>query len=251
MLPVWLVAAPPMAPEMWGPVARRLEGHFQPQVLDLVDGEHGDSSVEALAQRLVQRLGPQPRGLLVAHGLAVPVAMAVGAAIPGLPLVLANGPIGSLHPLVASLSALSRRMGPLVQAALHPRLSAPALASSLALRRAVRNPYVMDRDTVVAICVPSLCSPRRREATRQLLLSLPQALRSTAPIDGPALLVWGDEDRLHPPAMVDAARQRIPLLSHHRVGGGRFLHPVEQPWDLADSIIEWWAQLAPRHESRD
>lgn len=251
MLPVWLVAAPPMAPAMWEPVALRLEPHFRPRVIDLFDDESGDCSVEALAQRLGARIGAEPQGVLVAHGLAVPVAMAVAAANPGLPLVLANGPIGSLHPLLSSCCALARRLGPLSGALLNPRLSTPALASSLGLRRAVRNPYVMNRDTVVAICMPTLSSPLRRSAARQLLASLPEALRSTSPIEGPALLVWGDEDRLHPPAMVDAARLRIAKLSHHRVGGGRFLHPVEQPWDLADSIVEWWGRVGPRQECRD
>lgn len=235
----WLVAAPPMAPEMWAQVARRLEGHFHPELVDLFEEGGVDGRVEALAERMIDRMGSTADGVLIAHGLAVPVAMAVGARRPTLPLVLANGPIGAMHPLVAAIGGLART-GPLATAVLAPRLSVPLLASSLGLRRAVRNPYVMDRDNVVAICAPSLRSKDRRKAASALLGSLPAFLRSTPQIHSPTLLVWGDEDRLHPPAMVDEARARILHLEHHRVPGGRFLHPVEQPWDMADSIVEWW-----------
>lgn len=234
-----LLAGPPTSARMWDEVARRLGRHGPVQALALLDPPPPDASVAGLAADLGERLravgGP---ATLVAHGLAVPVAMRAAAAVPGTRLVLCNGPIHHLDPLTALCSGASALPG-LLDTLARPGLALPWLASSAGLRRTVRNPYVMDHDTVVAVCGPTFATARHRRALRAFLRSLPPALRSTPVHDGPALLVWGDEDRLYPPACVDEARLVLPRLLHHRVAGGRWLHPVERPWELADVVAGW------------
>lgn len=214
--------------------------------MDLLDPLPEDPRVEgrvaAVGARL-RALGPTP--VLVAHGLALPVAIRAAAACPGARLVLANGPVRHLDPVTAALARAAQVPGLLDRWLLHPTLALAWLASSAGLRRAVRNPYVMDRDTVVAICGPTLSSPRQRRAVRLYLQSLPAALRSTPVHRGPTLLIWGDEDALYPPPCVDEARLLLPALEHHRVAGGRWLHPVERPWELADQVDAWLASGRP------
>lgn len=239
--PLWLLSAPPFGPALWDGVRARLEERFAVRSLDLVDpGE--DFSIPAARTRLQARLGEEAPGLLVGHGLAVPYLLAFAPTLPLRGLVLCNGPIGPLHPLLAGASALARP-GSVLEPLLRPELAIPALASSLGLRRAVRNPYVMDRDTVVAVCGPALSGVRPRRALRELLAGLPEVAGSTVPLSSPLLLIWGDEDRLHPASCVDLARLRAPALRHHRVAGGRLLHPVERPWETAEAIERWGSRL--------
>lgn len=239
--PLWLLSAPPFGPALWDGARARLAERFAVRSLDLVDSAE-DFSLPAVWTRLQARLGEEAPGLLVGHGLAVPYLLAFASSLPLRGLVLCNGPIGPLHPLLAAASALARQ-GAVLDPLLRPGLAIPALASSLGLRRAVRNPYVMDRDTVVAVCGPALSGARPRRALRVLLAGLPEPTRSTAPVTSPLLLIWGDEDRLHPASCVDLARLRAPGLRHHRVAGGRLLHPVERPWETAEAIERWESRL--------
>ncbi|MCK6503329.1 hypothetical protein L6R53_08020 [Myxococcota bacterium] len=237
--PTLLLAGPPTSARMWDEVARRLGRHGPVEVRDLLDPVPSDPSVEGLAADLVAHLRAAAQPVtLVAHGLALPVALRAAVAVAGTRLVLCNGPVLHLDPVTALGARAGAVPGLLDTLLLRPGLALPWLASSAGLRRAVRNPYVMDRDTVVAICGPTLATARHRRALRAYLQSLPAALRSTPVHDGPALLVWGDEDRLYPPACVDEARRVLPRLRHHRVAGGRWLHPVERPWELADVVAE-------------
>jgi len=210
------------------------------KTLSLFEAPVDDPTVAGRARFVAQalrELGPEP--VLVAHGLAVPVALHAAPQVPGLRLVLSNGPVSHLDPLSALLFRLPAAS---LRTLLRPGLALPALASSAGLRRAVRNPYVMDRDTVVAVCGPLLGEPGARAAAVDFLRSLPAALRSTPRFFGPTLLCWGDEDRLYPPSTVDEARLLLPAAVHHAIPGGRLMHPVERPWATADSVVSWLAE---------
>ncbi|NOY28431.1 MAG: hypothetical protein GXP62_21450 [Oligoflexia bacterium] len=253
-----MIAGPPTSGRLWTDVERRLrELQSAPgaaplgcEVCELLatdsdagalsqEGEgEGEGIIAACVGRVVARLlavGPRP--ILVAHGLALPVAIRAATQVPGVRLVVSNGPVSGLDPITALIAGLAR--APLAVEALRPGPVLSWLASSAGLRRAVRNPYVMDRDTVVAICGPLFATNTRRQAVLGYLSALPQAVRSTPTFDGPALACWGDEDRLYPAAVVDEARLVLPALVHQSVAGGRFLHPVERPWALADGIAAW------------
>ena len=240
MSSVLLIAGPPTSGALWNAVAERLSDQAPTRCLELFAAPVEDAGVAGRARHVVQvlaSLGPRP--VLVAHGLAVPVALHAAAQVPDLRLVLCNGPTTRLDSFSHAIARLPR---PVLAALLRPRPALAYLASSAGLRRAVRNPYVMDRDTVVAVCGPLLEDAGQRRAVVTFLRDLPAAVRSTPSFAGPALLCWGDEDRLYPPSTVDEARLLLPLAEHRSIAGGRLMHPVERPWALADEVLSWMAR---------
>ncbi len=206
---------------------------------ELLSTEGVEPTVRGQGAWLAEQLGEAAEApVLVAHGLACPAAIYAAAQVPGCRLVLCNGPITHLDPATRALAHAARLPALLPSLIFHPAVVVRWLYSSLGLRRAVRNPYVMDRDTVVAICAPLFSTAGRRLAVAAYLRSLPDAVRSTPIFEGPTTLLWGDEDALYPPWQVDDARALLPRLRHVTVPGGRSLHPVERPWLVADAIAD-------------
>jgi pimeloyl-ACP methyl ester carboxylesterase len=229
----WLLAGPPFGGEpMWEAVVRRW-GAAPVRVVDVLAlGPEIDAASRALANELRCR-----SVVLIAHGTALPVAWRAARDGGAAGLVLTNGPLTRLDPVARAAAAVAR----VAPWSLHPRVAIPALASSLALRRLVVNPYVMDRDTVVALLGGSLDTPERRQLVQKYLRSLAASFDEQATFDGPTLGVWGDADVLHPAAIADEARRWFPRLRHVAVPGGRLFHPVERPWSLADAVDDWLA----------
>jgi pimeloyl-ACP methyl ester carboxylesterase len=229
----WLLAGPPFGGEpMWGPVIRRWNAS-RVRVVDLLAfGPEVDSAADALANELRGR-----SVVLVAHGTALPVAWRAARAGGAAGLVLTNGPLTHLDPITRAAVALAR----VAPWTLRPRVAVPALASSLAMRRLVVNPYVMDRDTVVALLGDSLESAERRASILRFLRSLAGSFGPTPAFEGPALCLWGDADVLYPASIADEARRWFPRFHHVAVPGGRLFHPVERPWSTADAIDSWLA----------
>ncbi len=181
--------------------------------------------------------------VVVGHGLAVPAAVAVAERWPVRGLVLSDGPVTRLDPVTAHLVALSARAPALLHAALlQPAVWTAWLRSSAGLRRAVVNPYVMDRDTVAALCGSIVATAALRTSFTtylQSLATLPDVTRLRCPVAA----VWGDDDWLYP------ASEASFLVSAHAgapnvaIPGGRFGHPEERPWALADAVRELSSQL--------
>ncbi|MDP2312786.1 MAG: alpha/beta hydrolase [Pseudomonadota bacterium] len=192
------------------------------------------------AQALVPDLARRPT-VLVAHGLAVPAAIAAALATPPVALVLCNGPLRALDPVTRMLArACATRAGAAVtqRTLLQRRAWIGWLASSAGLRRAVVNPYVMDHDTVAALCGPLVDTAAGRAAVATYLGSLvslpdPRALRC------PVLLLWGDADPLYPMAEAAFLEAGISTVEHRAVPGGQHVHPVERPWEMADRLAAW------------
>lgn len=229
----WLLAGPPFVGEpMWEAVIRRW-GAERVRVVDVLAlGPEIEGASQALANEMRGR-----SVLLIAHGTALPIAWRAARDGNAAGLVLTNGPLTRLDPLARAAAAVAR----VAPWSLHPRVAIPALASSLALRRLVVNPYVMDRDTVVALLGGSLSTPEGRALVQKFLRSLAGSFDRQAGFDGPTLCVWGDGDVLHPAGIADEARRWFPRLRHVAVPGGRLFHPVERPWSLADAVDDWLA----------
>lgn len=230
----WLLAGPPFGPGMWRSVRTRWTGDPSEAISLLELGGHPHEMIASLSAR-VRRC--ESGVVLVAHGLAVPVAMRVAAEVELEGLVLANGPIWSLDPVSRSLARVLRVPGS--ERLLRPSVLARALASSLALRRTVANPYVMDRDTVVALLDPLLEAEGGRTSCREFLCHLPMMLEQIPIVSNPVLGLWGDRDVLYPMAHADEARRWLRCYQLERVSGGRLFHPVERPWSFADTIVSW------------
>ena len=235
-----LLAGPPFSGQLWRGIQARWAGRLRAEVLDLFDPIPEDPTLDGLAARVAAALAAArvPTGL-VAHGTAVPVA--IRAAVKARPpaLVLSDGPVTRLDPVLAALAAACRMPRLAAETLLRPGFFERWLSSSRGLRRAVVNPYVMDRDTVVALVDPLLRDPRTRLALARFLGSLPAALRSTPRYEGPTLLCWGEIDRLYPARVADEARLLLPGAVHDAIPGAEHLHPEERPWELADRVEAW------------
>ncbi len=229
--PILLVAGPPTSARLFRGVQARLSPR-RTGAIELVAGP-AVTRVEELVDRLAAACMAHGAEVLVAHGLAVPLALHLPRAAVAR-VVLSNGPVDALHPVLRGLAALPPALW--TRLLLRPGLSGRWLASSAALRRAVVNPYVMGRDTVDALLEALVDDPIHRANTAvwitQVARLLPPSAARTEGLDA----VWGDRDPLHPVARIEALFQRQAGHRLVHIPGGRWLHAEERPWALADAI---------------
>ena len=235
-----LLAAPPVSAALWPPVQARLSTlGFSSEALELFTPAPEVVTIDALAAQVATAAARRAEPvIIVGHGTATPIAWRAaqhGAA----GLVLSNGPVGELPPLTRAMLSAFPPPQIMSRTLLSPRVWQRWLRSSVGLRRLVNNPYVMDRDTVVTVSKDYLSTSAHRLAVahffRELLL-LPSAPPS---LDLPSLLLWGNHDVLFPASITDEARLYLSTCEHRQVAGGRYLHPAERPWEMADAIAGW------------
>jgi pimeloyl-ACP methyl ester carboxylesterase len=231
--PVLFLAGPPASSRLFDAVQERMAPQRSIAV-DFLPGE-GETGLQAMAEHLRALCEEEEVRILVAHGLAVPLAVqAVG---PGLALlVISNGPTSKLDPVS---KVLSRMPGSLLKKiVLHPKAFNAWLSSSLGLRRAVANPYVMDKETVARLTAPLLENAESRKQTAKWLRELPEFLPVQFPHDLDVVALWGDSDWLYPMEEVS----EIEGVAVQAIAGGRFFHPQERPWEMADACMEFIAK---------
>jgi pimeloyl-ACP methyl ester carboxylesterase len=243
MATILLVAGPPFGVALWTQVTARLSGHgHDVRELDLWHPLPEDPTVAGLAARVAEAArAAGPDVVVVAHGSAVVIARAAADLADIGALVLCNGPIDGLDPYTRALSVLAKQPHVFAATVLRPGPWTRWLSSSVGLRRAVVNPYVMDRDTVVAIAGPLVEDGAARLALARFLRDLAGEADRKGPNGTRTLLLWGNDDRLYPAHVADSARRLIPGIEVLEVPGGRHLHPIERPWFLADELHEWLA----------
>ena len=242
MATIVLVAGPPTSAAMWSALEDRLRDHgHRTHAVELFDPAPADPTPAGLARVLATTLAEIEQPILVAHGTAIPVALLAAEQHAPAALVLTNGSLGGLDPVTAAVCRLARSQRLFSTLLLHPRIWLRWLASSAGLRRTVVNPYVMDRDTVVALCGPLLQSGAHRRAVTTFLAALPEFASQPPRIDCPTLLLWGDEDPLQPSHVADSARRWLPSAEVAVVPGGQHFHPLERPWAMADQLDQWLA----------
>ena len=241
MLSFWFIAGPPFDSPMWVDVLRRMRTRgIDAQSWDTLT--EGTGTIKDETDRLVSAINQATEDVvLIGHGTALPLVMAAAETTNIAGLVLSNGPLGQPDALSRGLSRIARLPRPLARALFSPNISLPLLASSLGLRRTVVNPYVMDRDTTVAICGPILKSSDRLGRALRYFETL-----SSAPIIDPShhtktLLCWGDSDPITSRNYERFIENMPDSTSSIPVEGGRYLHPVERPWALADTVLDWAA----------
>ncbi len=246
MTQIWLLAGPPFGAELFRAALPRLRASRADVGVVALSVVEAGAGWQASAERLAAQVSEGD--VVVAHGLAVPVAIAMDglARALGAPLgaiALVNGPLERLDPVASAVVRLAHWPG-----AAHTLFrAAPWLAwlrSSAGLRRAVNNPYAMDRDTVAALCGPLVADAARRAALVAWLRSLRAPWPSAATITSPLTLLWGDNDDLHPLGEADAIGAKRPPGVLRVAPGGRFVWPEELPWAFADAV----ASLVPPAE---
>jgi hypothetical protein len=198
--------------------------------VDFVPGKCG-ADLKAMADALGRLCETEDVQMLVAHGLAVPLAVAAsGSGVHT--LVISNGPTGKLDPVSGLLARIP--FGVLKRVVLNQQFFRAWLSSSLGLRRTVVNPYVMDKETVFTLTQKTLQDAPGRSQTASWLRGLPDLLPVRFPSDLNVVALWGDGDRLYPlDGIVKNQSMAIrPIL------GARFFYPQERPWEMADACLE-------------
>jgi hypothetical protein len=227
--PVLFLAGPPVSSLLF----RRIQERMAPQrtlAVDFVPGKCG-ADLKAMAASLGRLCETEDVQMLVAHGLAVP--LAVAASTPGIhTLVISNGPTGKLDPVSGLLAKMP--LGVLERLVLNQQFFRTWLSSSLGLRRTVVNPYVMDKETVLALTQKTLQDAPARSQAAFWLRGLPDLLPINLPEDLNVVALWGDGDRLYPLDRI-VQNQSIAI---HSIPGARFFYPQERPWEMADACLE-------------
>lgn len=73
--------------------------------------------------------------------------------------------------------------------------------------------------------------------------------RQTGALGVPTLLLWGDEDRVTPPAHFDTARTLLRPRHHHVIPECGHMAPFERPRDVADRLVPFVAARTERLDS--
>lgn len=247
MAQLWFLAAPPLGPQMYQGICQRIGGGI------VLDSAEFSPDYRRAGQELAERIQNEKTPIvLVAHGLALPMAIMAAQHAPLALLVLSNGPITRLDPVTAALAQMASRPGgpALLSATLfQPRLWIRYLASSLGLRRLVANPYVMDRDTVATLASPALSDYATRQHLAARLSSLNTGLPDVKTITCPVRLIWGDADPLYPGYEADYIYSALSNCTWERIPGAQHLHPWERPWELADRLVACIQDLPIRSTS--
>lgn len=229
------VSAPPFGPAIWAAVRTRLGGG-----VDWSPGPVGVGTWAAAAEELVGRFG-DGRTVLVGHGLAVPAVLGAAARGPFGGVVVVNGPVTRVDPVTRAFARFGALPG--APGLLRPALVLALLRSSLGLRRAVRNPYVMDREQVAALCTSSFATGQDRRVAVSWAASVVAGLPELGGIHAPVLALWGREDALYPCEEAAFVEGVCPRGESVQVGGARLGGPVELPWAFADLLDDWARRL--------
>jgi pimeloyl-ACP methyl ester carboxylesterase len=226
---IHLLSSPPFGEYFWAPVQERLVQHGHDVCIHTPIENH--STLDKAREQLSLSITPEDD--VVAHGLGVPLLLHFAHKYPLRTAVLSNGPQGGLDPLCSSFARLPSIVQQLY---LHPALAFRYFRSSLGMRRAVVNPYVMDADMVEQTCAPLAQSSFRKNSVQYL-----KELSSFSPppsLKAPILAIWGDHDLLYPISVSAELENRYPNTKRIDIEGGKLLHPIERPWALADLLHE-------------
>jgi hypothetical protein len=233
------IAGPPFDTSLWKDVSERLNihGYTNEFVSLLVDG---DGSMRTEAERVAHEIQQSTEPvILVAQGSALPVALTAATIAKPAGIVLTNGVLGRTDPMTRALCAAAQMPQLMFNQMCSPQIILRWLSSSAGLRRAVVNPYVMDHDTTVAICGPIFEDKAKRKRLQRYLKDLSTEANKSPTFSAKTLLCWGDSDLLNPVKTSPFDKQSTDLITKEVILGGKYLHPVERPWEIADRIHEW------------
>jgi pimeloyl-ACP methyl ester carboxylesterase len=249
--PVVCIAGPPTSSLLFRHLAKPVAAAGRSLVLpELFHPAPPSGRMQDLADRLAPLVGPE--ALLVAHGLALPLGFEIARRVRPQGLVLLDGPLEKHDPVAAAATRLASAAPGLMKLALKPGIALKALASSAALRRAVVNPYVMDRDIVAMLSAPLLATAGHRRAVVEYLASIRDIHPPWSAGGTPVLLLWSASDLLHPlpgePRSLVAGSE----VSAISLPGARFLNVEERPWEVADALLGWSSRRAGTpHRDKD
>ncbi len=220
---ILLLNGPPFSPLFWKKVQGRLSEHGISS--SSINWLEYSGSFEQLETFLQTRIEQTDINTVVAHGLAVPLALQLCSKTAGIHFILCNGPLDT-HKITSLLRTVPSLF-------FHPRVSLPFLASSVAFRRLVINPYVMNRDMIATLSKEILDNSTTRKNIYKYFKEL-QVWKQPKNLTGQEVsLIWGDSDFLFPAPKENLFLKNSPPIL---IPGGAHFHPIERPWALADQI---------------
>lgn len=223
---------------LFAEVRRRLGLGAEVELLDPAAPGGWKDRAEVLSERVAR--APRPV-VAVAHGLALPAVFAAS----GFAGVLAmDGPITRLDPVSSLLARVAGASPRLLANLVRPGPWVGWLSSSAGLRRAVMNPYAMDRDTVGALAMSRVETAAGRACLVAYLSSLVDPLPGLDGLPPRAGVCWGGADGLYPASEMDFFVARRPGGFVRVIPGGKLMHPVEQPWAVADAVGEFLSEFS-------
>lgn len=233
---IHLLSSPPFGEHFWTLVRDRLVEYGHDVSIHTPVETH--ATVSEACEQLARTITPSDQ--VVAHGLAVPLLLQFAQKHPIDCAFVSNGPLKSLDPLCTAYSTLPTFLQKIY---LHPALSFRFFCSSLGFRRAVVNPYVMDKEMVSRTCDPLNKSSFRANSVAYLKdlgsFSPPESLQTRL------VAIWGDHDLLYPTTIATELQHRYDT-KRIDIEGGKLLHPIERPWAIADIIHqECHAEITP------
>ena len=236
---IWFISGPPFDTAIWQAVEARVHDlGCCARTWPCLTAGSGDIA-EEVARLSADLDSVEHDVILVGHGSALPMVRASSTHPRVAGIVLSNGPGLKLDRLNRLWTRLFSMPQPIRQGVLGPALMMPILQSSVGLRRTVVNPYVMDHDTVVAICEPIFSNEARRERAATYFRSLTDLPEIPLNADIQTLFCWGDSDPVGADTYDDLLQINAPNITHSPIPGGRFMHPVERPWEFADRVVDW------------
>jgi len=224
--PILFVAGPPGSAVMWENVQRRLAPRRTVAVEFPLMTNGSFEEIATRLQRIVSQLGSVA---VVSHGEAVPFALSIDASCVKLQ-VLTNGLLLG-GPEASQVSKLPRTV---INSVTRLGIGKRFFSSSFGLRRAVKNPYVMEKSVVDKMIAPYFSTREQRKGMLALfrLASEERQVQISAPVH----VIWGDSDRMHPKESLEAWASSLRGVTIEYVPGGRWFYPVECPWELADRL---------------
>ena len=180
--------------------------------------------------------------IIVAHGSATPFVADIAQNI--LPhkdhvpisFVLSNGPLLGVDIIQQSYTKLPKMIQYLL--VISP-FSKRFLSSSLAFRRLVINPYVMNSDMIVALCSPVFSNRQKTQNCIDYINKYNDSFPIDIPHDFPTLLCWGTMDVRYPMTSLTSFETQRNHIQRKDIEGGQHFHPLERPWAIADEITSW------------
>jgi hypothetical protein len=201
--------------------------------VELVQVPIAQASLSGLAAKMDEVVRATGASAVVAHGLAVPVAMR----LKGVRVYVSNGPLQPADPVLRGLASAGQST--LAKLILQPALALRWMSSSAGLRRTVVNPYVMDRDTVVRLSEAVLATAETRKCAASWIKAASVDVDQDWAVDRSEVFgIWGDSDPLYPLGQLRKALSGPGANAPSVIPGGRNMHLVERPWELADRVME-------------
>ena len=180
--------------------------------------------------------------IIVGHGISIPLISTISEKSVAykdhinLSFVLSNGPLLNMD-LVCSTFVKMPRM--LQHICISSPLSIPFLASSIAFRRLVVNPYVMDSDMIVRLCSKAFSDRKKTQKCLDYINTCDSFFPlSFSPIF-PILGCWGTLDVRYSLTTLTSFEMLYPNMERIDIEGGQHFHPIERPWAISDIIIDW------------